>query len=139
MRYSDYNCYLDKCIKHLRLKPEFNSRDAVREAMLKTFGSYDKRHYAKYFLDNAVESCFSNENAKYLALRELTNDELDEIKSRGLLVQFERIEPSKYYLSNCASALCLDYEEDKYDYYALTEHVPHSPVGHSYSVRVAKQ
>ena len=137
---SKKNLYLEKHIHKLPLRECFGDRESVRKEMLSRFGSYDKKHYKKYWLDHDMDTCFSDENAYYLALYELTKAEMDEIRSRDTLIQMERIDnPSKHFQSTVSCSFFFDFEEEKYDYYEVTEDIKHSPSCFSYSIRVLSE
>ena len=131
---------MKKHIRRLPLREGLVDRESVRNELLSQFKGSVRRHYMKYGLDHDVDECLSDKNAYYLALYELTKDEMNEIRSRDTLLYMQKIDnPSKHFLSTSHCSLCLDFEEEKYDYYEVAEDIKHSPSYSCYSIRVLSE
>ena len=70
----------------------------------------------------------------YLALKEATQEELDEIYNRDSVKEIKS--PKKDFNSYSKTAKYLDYENDKYRYFRVTEYG--RKYNSSYNVRIAR-
>lgn len=123
-----------KYIHTLSIKPNL-TKTAIRKDLIEVAGSYNKEHYKKYWLKNDLKTVYSEDNARSLALHELTSEEFAE-ESNNSNVQIKAVEPEDALKTTSHSAKYLDFEKDKYDYYSVTKYGKHFNCG--YLVRVAK-
>ena len=127
-----------KDIETLNLKKEFEGHPTItKKFMLKTFGDYDQKHYKKYWLNGDFDRFYKNHDASYLALKEASKDELKQLQLKNnTKVELVTKPISEYFEIVSHMSQLADFEEDKYNYYSVSEES--RKYIHWYTVRVLK-